>query len=611
MIKFNKIKKITVLTTMSLGLFFSADLVAASTLTDDSVETLSVKETEISLEVIELILEKSEEQKNDKSEVATELLLFEEARLAEETRLVEEARLAEETRLVEEARLAEEAKLVEEARLAEEAKLVEEARLAEEARLVEETRLSEEARLVEEARLAEEARLVEEARLAEEVRLVEEARLAEEARLVEEARLAEETRLVEEAKVAKDEKNKKDKEILDKYSEQFNISLDNLKLVRSSDGKYAEIMSTSTSNGILTNASGTKIGTVYYGREQLTSYWDDLYVLEINGDVVFCIEPMTPWTGGTYYEGTEFPDGTVVLDNLAPLYPADAAGKVEIDAAKRLKIEQIVEFGYNQQISNQNYAFTQSYIWEILVVNLDTSRGYLAQNYNAFLNWKNQVDTKITNHKSAPSWNNGNVSLKKGESISLNDTYNVLDKLLLPANWNGFTFEKISSSQLKITAGENAINGKYNFMPDLSKVPDAVSLIFSRPEQQTFGRLNFLDPVRAMLNFNILASSGELELNKITSDGSALANTEFEIIDSNGKVVATKTTDSNGYLSVKDLEAGEYSIRETKTPAGYVLNTESISVLIDAGKKASVEFINKVQKGLIEIAKVSKKMALQ
>lgn len=60
-----------------------------------------------------------------------------------------------------------------------------------------------------------------------------------------------------------------------------------------------------------------------------------------------------------------------------------------------------------------------------------------------------------------------------------------------------------------------------------------------------------------------------------------LAGAEFEIKDNTGKVVATITTDENGFAAYSGLEAGTYTLHETKAPAGYKL-AEDQPIVINA-----------------------------
>ena len=79
--------------------------------------------------------------------------------------------------------------------------------------------------------------------------------------------------------------------------------------------------------------------------------------------------------------------------------------------------------------------------------------------------------------------------------------------------------------------------------------------------------------------------TGSFTLTKLDAESKKkLAGAVYELRDATGKVVQSGlTTDADGELTVKDLVVGNYTLVETKAPAGYDLNPESISVVITDG----------------------------
>lgn len=66
-------------------------------------------------------------------------------------------------------------------------------------------------------------------------------------------------------------------------------------------------------------------------------------------------------------------------------------------------------------------------------------------------------------------------------------------------------------------------------------------------------------------------------------------NTPYEVNGSQYKV----TTDAEGYATFKDLPIGNYIVKETKSPKGYILNTETKSVAITDETPKNVTFTDK------------------
>ena len=74
---------------------------------------------------------------------------------------------------------------------------------------------------------------------------------------------------------------------------------------------------------------------------------------------------------------------------------------------------------------------------------------------------------------------------------------------------------------------------------------------------------------------------GTIKIIKTTSDNSdysgigkdePLQGVQFEIYDSNGKLVDTVTTDEKGFATTKKLEKGKYKVKEISTNKWYILD---------------------------------------
>ena len=85
-----------------------------------------------------------------------------------------------------------------------------------------------------------------------------------------------------------------------------------------------------------------------------------------------------------------------------------------------------------------------------------------------------------------------------------------------------------------------------------------------------------------------------IEIHKTDTEGKPLKNVEFDIIrDRSGVSVGKVKTDENGYAKLEGLLPGKYTIREAKTPQGFIAS-QDVSVLpqdFDAGTKIAKKTI--------------------
>ncbi|MDP7992262.1 SpaA isopeptide-forming pilin-related protein [Bacillus sp. MHSD_36] len=100
---------------------------------------------------------------------------------------------------------------------------------------------------------------------------------------------------------------------------------------------------------------------------------------------------------------------------------------------------------------------------------------------------------------------------------------------------------------------------------------------------------------------------GSLQIIKTDDKDQAkrLAGAEFTLKDAQGNVVKEGiTTDESGTVKVDGLVPGEYTLEETKAPAGYELTKQVIHVTVDGEKVIDVKVTNSKSLGQFEIVKV-------
>lgn len=96
--------------------------------------------------------------------------------------------------------------------------------------------------------------------------------------------------------------------------------------------------------------------------------------------------------------------------------------------------------------------------------------------------------------------------------------------------------------------------------------------------------------------FKIKPKKGDLNITKVNgnpeltagNDCYSLEGAEYQLRDGSENTVATLITDINGNASVSGINAGNYTLVETKASPGFELNTEHTSVTINAGQTTTL-----------------------
>lgn len=115
--------------------------------------------------------------------------------------------------------------------------------------------------------------------------------------------------------------------------------------------------------------------------------------------------------------------------------------------------------------------------------------------------------------------------------------------------------------------------------------PDNASL------QQTIWLQDFGDPDTARVTFNLEDPRGSLKLKKVDDTGEAVPYAKFNVTGPDGYNKDVEVT--NGEVTLDDLLAGDYTIREIEGHVNYVVNTESKTVTVTDGGVATEEIVNK------------------
>lgn len=339
---------------------------------------------------------------------------------------------------------------------------------------------------------------------------------------------------------------------------------------------HAETISGTESTGY--NHTGQAIGsngaTAQYNNQAI----EELFM---NGEVNFCVEPSR------------------FLNEFGNYTP---------NAYDNEQLSKIVYHAYwTTSRSKLDYAITQLMIWEYL--------GYIPDSHTVpnYETRKDEVNALIVKHDIVSSFNNQNVVLNKGESITLTDTNNVLSQLSFASNSSGIEYS-ITGNQLSLTASNNAQSGSLVFQKYNDANVIGASIIYTNPNSQAIALIKLGNPVNMSVNIQIASGGIELlktgntftkvektqlgkglELVKPLFEESHLAGAEFtirakndyvdhsgNIIKAAGEIIAVITSDNDGIARFDGLGEGTFSYQETKAPLGYNIDTNVYDFTITA-----------------------------
>ena len=175
----------------------------------------------------------------------------------------------------------------------------------------------------------------------------------------------------------------------------------------------------------------------------------------------------------------------------------------------------------------------------------------------------------------------------------------------------GVAFALYDSNQNQISSGQTDSNGVITFTELL------LGDYFYAETDTLFGYIPdpALYPVSITENGQLVTVSATNRLahgyisivKKNSADGSPLAGVHFVLRDSSGSIAAEGDTDSSGALSLGGLLLGSYTLTETATLSGYVMDNSETPVELTAdGQIVELEFTNTPIKGTLEITKKAK-----
>ena len=261
----------------------------------------------------------------------------------------------------------------------------------------------------------------------------------------------------------------------------------------------------------------------------------------------------------------------------------------------------------------QAYVFTQQYIWETLGQSNATFRDSTVQaDYVAF---KNDINNKINNMQTRPSFDATIIEIEAGETKVLNDTNGVLaDYSSIDNTKDNVRFQhNKGENTLTITVSEDCTVESLNIsdstfqswglIKEESRDQDTtVYFSFTTGVQDQLMALHYNDPVPMAMSLKINLF-GKIELTKLSTNNDLIDGAVFNITGPDG--YNQDVTVKNGKITVEKLKRGTYTIKEKSAPTGYLVNTEKYQVEVKPSQTSTKTITDTEPTGKIVLYKVS------
>ena len=364
--------------------------------------------------------------------------------------------------------------------------------------------------------------------------------------------------------------------------------------------------------------------------------------------VAYCIEPGVELANsgghdGTAYTVNDMVDGSGALyrinrDQVEAIGIALLYGQKEIASKKdeqSLRYEKLCRHAATQAIvweiaCGWRSPYPPYTLWDSTLFDAITPSLYCASSVwgtNFYLDGMDDayldIQAKMQQHYTIPSFANGSKSSAptyeltpdgNGKySITLTDTNNILSQFTF-TNTSQLTFS-VSGNKLTITSNGPISSTTVTGGKSVPSLDQQVFFVWEKRELQKLMSCK-TDMVYESLPayFKVYAPNptGSLSLTKTTEDGKNLSGWQFGIYTNSACTTLAAgpfTTDSSGKISVTDLTAGTYYVKElghndsTINALYYCSSTNPQKVTITAGSTASVSFTNKLNTGSMALTK--------
>ena len=177
---------------------------------------------------------------------------------------------------------------------------------------------------------------------------------------------------------------------------------------------------------------------------------------------------------------------------------------------------------------------------------------------------------------------------------------------LTDANGNNkSSFGNGDAVYVRLASNEGTTSFKLNFHADFDR---KVGLIYSTSGNvQDYAIIDTIPNEKneqVTIEWEKVNYNGEIELVKVDQDNQPVGGAEFNLVNSNGEVLATRKTGSDGKINFYNVPAGNYTLVEVSAPEGYTIKNKTTNLTVKANEKTPVKVVNDRITGKLIITKV-------
>lgn len=244
--------------------------------------------------------------------------------------------------------------------------------------------------------------------------------------------------------------------------------------------------------------------------------------------------------------------------------------------------------------SNGVATFSNLYQGDYIIKEIETNKNYVlnTSEFNVSVSYNQEVKTDITNE-----YKKGNLKIIKVDEDRNEIKLEGVKFNLLDSNENSIdTYVTDEKGEIYI---ENLRIGNYT----VREISTQENYILNENDFNITIEYNNTTTITIDNEYK----KGNLKVYKVDSDENkiTLGGVKFDLIDKNGEVVNTLTTDLNGEIFIQDLRIGKYILREKQAKNHYEL-CEDLEIEIKWKDLTEVTIKNELTKGQVRIIKVDK-----